>query len=185
MKRSVLIGHPLAGGQFLGRTITLDRKNIAYFELSGCRLSCKGTIYRTDQKTVADLAAISHLRRAEGGGMASQRLVTWEAIHDNGWTTTVAQRPDGTFVAVTEDSAGLRLTEVAVTLEDARDAVRRALARCGHSECSLGCSEWAMTTGAAHSRSVDPSTDLPRTQAEAPVLPSAARERRIARHWSH
>ena len=57
--------------------------------------------------------------------MASRRMVTWEAIHENGWTTTVAQRPDGTFVAVTEDCAGLRLSEVAVSLEHARDVGER------------------------------------------------------------
>jgi hypothetical protein len=117
--------------------------------------------------------------------MASRRLVTWKAIHENGWTTTVAQRSDGTFVAVTEDSAGLRLSEVAVTLEHARDAVRRALTRCGHSECSLGCSEWAMTTTAARTRGADLSTDLSQAPSDAPVLSSSGRERRAARHWSH
>jgi hypothetical protein len=117
--------------------------------------------------------------------MASRRLVTWKAIHENGWTTTVAQRSDGTFVAMTVDSAGLRLSDVAVTLEDAHDAVRRALTRSGHSECSLGCSEWAMTTAGARSRSVDRSPDLPQAPAEAPLPSSSARERRAARHWSH
>jgi hypothetical protein len=117
--------------------------------------------------------------------MASRRLVTWEAIHENGWTTTVAQRSDGTFVAVTEDSAGLRVSEVAVTLDHAHDAVRRALAGGGHSECSLGCSEWTMTTAAARSRSVDSSPALSRAPAEGHVLSSSVRERRAARHWSH
>jgi hypothetical protein len=116
--------------------------------------------------------------------MASQRLVTWEAIHENGWTTTVAQRSDGTFVAVTEDSAGVSLSEVAVTLDEARDTVRRALTRGGHPECSLGCSEWVMTTAPAHGRSVDSSPGLSGPSAETPVLPPL-RERRAARHWSH
>ena len=116
--------------------------------------------------------------------MASRRLVTWEAIHENGWTTTVAQRPDGTFVAVTADCAGLRLSEVAVTLDHARDAVRRALTRGGHAECSLGCSEWVMSTTARH-RSLDSSADLSEASTEASVLPSSGRERRAARHWSH
>ena len=66
--------------------------------------------------------------------MASRRLVIWEALHDNGWTTTVTQRVDGTFVALTENTAGLQLSDVAVTLEHAYDAVRRALARGGHSQ---------------------------------------------------
>ena len=61
--------------------------------------------------------------------MAAGRLVIWEAIHDNGWTTTVAQRSDGTYAAVTETTAGLQLSDVAVTHEHAYDAVRRALAR--------------------------------------------------------
>jgi hypothetical protein len=117
--------------------------------------------------------------------MASRRLVTWEALHENGWTTTVAQRADGTFVAVTEDSAGLRVSEVAVTLDHACEAVRLALGRGGHSECSLGCSEWTMTTAAACSRSVDSSPALSRAPAKGPVLSSSARERRAARHWSH
>lgn len=117
--------------------------------------------------------------------MASRRLVTWEAIHENGWTTTVAQMPNGTFVAVTEDSAGLRLSEVSVTLDHAHDAVRRALTLGGHAECSLGCSEWTMTTAAARSRSVDSSPDLSRAPAEAPALSASGRDRRAARHWSH
>ena len=117
--------------------------------------------------------------------MALRRLVTWEAIHENGWTTTVAQRSDGTFVALTEDSSGLRLSEVAVTLDHARDAVRRALTRAGHSECSPGCSEWTMTTAATHSRSIDSPPDLSRAPAEAPAFSSSGRERRAARYWSH
>lgn len=117
--------------------------------------------------------------------MASRRLVTWEAIHANGWTTIVAQRPDGTFVALTKDSAGLRLSDVAVTLEQARDAVRRALTRGGHAECSLECSEWVMTTASARHRGLDSSAEASGAPAEASVLPSSGRERRAPRHWSH
>jgi hypothetical protein len=117
--------------------------------------------------------------------MASQRLVIWEAIHENGWTTTVAQRSDGTFVAVTENAAGLRLSDVAVTLEQAHDAVRRALAGGGHGQCSLECSEWAMrlTTTATPNLAVVFPPD--RAQAETPVMSSSLRERRAARQWSH
>jgi hypothetical protein len=117
--------------------------------------------------------------------MASRRLVIWEAIHAHGWTTTVAQRPDGTFVAVTENAAGLRLSDVAVTLEQAYDAVRRALARGGHSQCSLECSEWAMRLTTAADQDRDDMLPPDRAQAEAPVISSPARERRTARHWSH
>jgi hypothetical protein len=121
-----------------------------------------------------------------GTRMASRRLVTWEAIHENGWTTTVAQRPDGTFVAITENTAGLRLSDVAVTLEDACDAVRRALARGGHSQCSLGCSEWAMRlTRTKVDPSVHCSLDSSEAPAAAPVVPSSGREGRTARRWSH
>jgi hypothetical protein len=117
--------------------------------------------------------------------MASRRMVSWEAIHENGWTTTVAQRSDGTFVAVTEDCAGLRLSEVAVSLDDARDAVRRALTRGGHAECSLGCSEWVMTTTSGEHHSLASAADLSEAPAEPSVLSSSGRERRAARHWSH
>ena len=117
--------------------------------------------------------------------MASRRLITWEAIHENGWTTTVAQRPDGTFVAVTEDCAGERLSEVAVSLDHARDAVRRALTLGGHAECSLECSEWVMTTAAARQFGLDSPAGISEAPAEPSVLPSSGRERRAARHWSH
>ena len=118
--------------------------------------------------------------------MASRRLVIWEAIHENGWTTTVGQRSDGTFAAVTENTAGLQLSDVAVTLEDAYDAVRRALARGGHSQCSLGCSEWAMRlTRAPRTPSVQHSLDSSEASTTAPVMPSSAREGRAARRWSH
>ena len=124
--------------------------------------------------------------------MAVRRLVIWEAIHENGWTTTIAQRPDGTFVALTATPAGLRLSEVAVTLEDAHDAVRRALVHGHHSLCSLECSEWAMRTtrkaalNLGGHRSPDPS----HAEAATPVIPSSLRpsslrEARTARRWSH
>jgi hypothetical protein len=29
----------------------------------------------------------------------TRRLVVWEALHDNGWTTLVIEQPDGTCVA--------------------------------------------------------------------------------------
>jgi hypothetical protein len=118
--------------------------------------------------------------------MASLRLVIWEAIHENGWTTTVAQRSDGTFAAVTENTAGLRQSDVAVTLEHAYDAVRRALARGGHSQCSLGCSEWAMRlTKTGRIPSVHRSPDSSEAPTTGPVVPSSAREGRAARRWSH
>jgi hypothetical protein len=118
--------------------------------------------------------------------MASRRLVIWEAIHENRWLTTIAERSDGTFAALTEDSGGLRRSEVAVTLEEAHDAVRRALAHGGHSGCSLGCSEWAMrTTGtAALTPSVLRSPDLSQ-QTSGPVISPPVREGRSARRWSH
>ena len=118
--------------------------------------------------------------------MASGRLVIWEAIHENGWTTTVAQRSDGTFAAVTENTAGLRQSDVAVTLEHPYDAVRRALARGGHSQCSLGCSEWAMRlTRTGWTPSVHRSPDSSEAPTTGPVVPSSAREGRAARRWSH
>jgi hypothetical protein len=121
--------------------------------------------------------------------MASRRLVIWEAIHENGWTTTVAQRADGTFGAFTEDTAGLRISDVAVTLEHAYDAVQRALALGGHPQCSLGCSEWAMRlTRTARTASVHRSSDSPdspEAPTTGPVVPSSAREGRAARRWSH
>lgn len=119
--------------------------------------------------------------------MATRRLVIWEAIHDNRWTSTIAERSDGTFVALTEDPAGLRLSEVAVTLDEAFDAVRRALTRSGHSRCSLECSEWAMRTTrtTALTLTLYRSPDLSRTEATASVIPSAVRDVRSARRWSH
>jgi hypothetical protein len=119
--------------------------------------------------------------------MAARRLVIWEAIHDNHWVTTIAERSDGTFVALTEDPAGLRLSEVAVTLEEAHDAVRRALARGGHSRCSLGCSEWAMRTTrtTALTLIVCRSSHLSHPQTAGPAIPSPVREGRSARRWSH
>jgi hypothetical protein len=118
--------------------------------------------------------------------MAARRLVIWEAIHENGWTTTVAQRTDGTFAAVTKNTAGLRLADVAVTVEHAYEAVRRALARGGHAQCSLGCSEWAMRlTRTARTPEVHCPPDSSEAPTATPVVPSSAREGRTARRWSH
>ena len=108
--------------------------------------------------------------------MEPRRLVIWEATHENGWRTTIGQRAGGMFVVVSRDTEGRRLMEVVATIEEARVAAARVLARGGHPECSLGCSEWAMRSRLAGART--------RT-GRAPIILSTAWDRRAARRSSH
>ena len=77
--------------------------------------------------------------------MAEQdRDVVWEAHHENGWTTIVAQH-EGSFVGYTVDGGAIELAYTGDRFEDACAAVLASLARqTGHAECSTECSEWVM-----------------------------------------
>jgi hypothetical protein len=72
------------------------------------------------------------------------RAIVWEAHHENGWTTIIAQR-DGSFVAYTVDRSVVELAYIGDRFQDACTAVLASLARAtGHAHCSAKCSEWAM-----------------------------------------
>lgn len=77
--------------------------------------------------------------------MAEQdRDVVWEAHHENGWTTIVAQH-EGSFVGYTEYGGAVGLAYTGDRFEDACAAVLASLAdETGHAECSTECSEWVI-----------------------------------------
>ena len=77
----------------------------------------------------------------------TRHLVIWEALHDNGWTTLVMERSDGTFVAWAGPDESVGVDCVADTPEQAQAAAMFALKRkSGHDPCSIRCSGFEMRT---------------------------------------
>jgi hypothetical protein len=76
-----------------------------------------------------------------------RRLMIWQARHDNGWTTVVAEQPDGTFVAWAGPDDAVGVDYVEDTPEHAQAAAMFALRRkVGHGSCSRRCSDWEIHT---------------------------------------
>lgn len=77
--------------------------------------------------------------------MQLRRLVYWETVHQNGWTSGVAEQGDGTFVGYTRQPNNAQQSFVRRSFAAALEAVVDALHRStGHHECSSLCSEWQM-----------------------------------------
>jgi len=80
-------------------------------------------------------------------------MVVWEATHDNGWTTRIDERADGSFRIWAGVSAerGM-LDSIAPSVEDAHRVVMLWLrGATGHTQCSAGCSDWDIRSRAAKS----------------------------------
>jgi hypothetical protein len=77
---------------------------------------------------------------------ARRALGAWEALHDNGWRTTVVRNPDGTFAAWAAPNAHpVSVDAVEDCIENATLAALLALKRkTGHGECSPQCSGWEL-----------------------------------------
>ena len=75
-------------------------------------------------------------------------MTLWTALHDNRWTTTVVENPDGTFSAwAAPDGETRRVDAVEHGAETAKRAADLALAReTGHTECSPDCRSWSRRT---------------------------------------
>jgi hypothetical protein len=87
----------------------------------------------------------SERRRGSQMGV-SRRHIRWEAHDENGWTTTVAQQPDGSFIAYVHGEGFGRVSSLESTSEDALRAARVALTILArHEACSDQCSEWQLT----------------------------------------
>ena len=67
----------------------------------------------------------------------SRRHLRWEAHHENGWTTTVAQQPKGSFIAYVQGDGFVRVVAGKCIREDALRAARVALSVLArHEACS-------------------------------------------------
>ena len=76
-----------------------------------------------------------------------RRLVIWQAHHDNGWISVVAEQPDGTFVAWAGPGEAVGVDYIEDTPEHAQAGALFALKRkSGHATCSARCSDWEMHT---------------------------------------
>jgi hypothetical protein len=78
----------------------------------------------------------------------SRRHLRWEAHHENGWTTTVAQQAKGSFIAYVQGDGFVRVVAGKCIREDALRAARVALSVLArHEACSDRCSGWQLTLG--------------------------------------
>lgn len=80
-------------------------------------------------------------------GVRPRRLLVWRARHDNGWSTVVAEQPDGTFIAWAGQGDVIGVDYVEDGPEHAQAAALFALNRkSGHVACSNRCTDWEMHT---------------------------------------
>jgi hypothetical protein len=71
--------------------------------------------------------------------------VVWEARHDNGWTTIIAEQQDGSFVAFASNDEAVCVDYVGRNVTHAHAAVIAALRwKSGHRRCTNECSDWRM-----------------------------------------
>ena len=78
----------------------------------------------------------------------ARRLVVWEARHENGWTTTVTEQVNGSFIARVRRQDGVGFSSVVNTIDEACVAALSALERTtGHAVCSPDCSGWMLISG--------------------------------------
>ena len=72
----------------------------------------------------------------------------WTNIHDNGWITTAAEGPDGTFLAWAtpeDETSSVTLDYIEDGPENAMRAAEFALRRkSGHATCSTRCTGWVL-----------------------------------------
>ena len=74
-----------------------------------------------------------------------RRPVVWEARHDNGWTTIIAEQQDGSFVAFASNGEAVCRDYVGPNVTHAHAAVMAALRwKSGHRRCTEECSKWRM-----------------------------------------
>ena len=85
----------------------------------------------------------------EAEALMARRLAVWEARHENGWTTTVTEQMNGSFIASVRRKDGVGFSAVVNTIDEARVASLSALERTtGHAVCSPDCSGWMLISGA-------------------------------------
>jgi len=81
-------------------------------------------------------------------------LVVWEATHDNGWTTRIDERRDGSFRAWAGSRSGRGIIDsIMPSVEAAHRTVMSSLrSETGHTTCSRRCSDWDIRSRRAPSQ---------------------------------
>ena len=76
---------------------------------------------------------------------AHRTLVRWQAQHDNGWTTIIAQRADRRFAAWAMTGQTRTAVYVDTDIDHACAAVMASLYRMsGHRKCTAACHDWRL-----------------------------------------
>ena len=74
-----------------------------------------------------------------------RRPIFWEARHNNGWTTIIAEQKDGCFIAFALNGQAVCVDYVGPNVTHAHAAVIAALRwKSGHRRCTEECSDWRM-----------------------------------------
>ena len=77
--------------------------------------------------------------------VAPRPLVRWQAQHDNGWTTIIAERADRRFAAWAMTGRAQTAVYVDANIERACAAVLASLYRMsGHRKCTAACHDWRL-----------------------------------------
>lgn len=77
--------------------------------------------------------------------IAQRTLVRWQAQHDNGWTTIIAERADRRFAAWATTAQECSPVYVDADIDHACAAVMASLYRMsGHRKCTAACHDWRL-----------------------------------------
>jgi hypothetical protein len=76
---------------------------------------------------------------------APRTLVRWQAQHDNGWTTIIAERADRRFAAWATTAQERSAVYIDTDIDHACAAVMASLYRMsGHRKCTAACHDWRL-----------------------------------------
>jgi hypothetical protein len=97
------------------------------------------------------------LTRGGQHGRPHRLMAVWTAHHDNGWSTSVVENPNGSFAAwAAPEGQGGGVYAIQEEAEGGKAAAIASLRRAtGHSTCSAGCSAWSLQTYAVFDRRQD------------------------------
>jgi hypothetical protein len=84
------------------------------------------------------------MEKTDSGPSSSPRTpVCWQALHDNGWTTIIEERPDRSFAAWAMTNQERSAVYVDADIDRACAAVMASLYRkTGHRTCTDECIDW-------------------------------------------
>jgi hypothetical protein len=117
----------------------------------GGRRSAAETGRAGGESKVRNMSRREH--RVTYGGKPNRLMSVWTAAHDNGWTASVVENPDGSFAAWAAPEGGSAgVYTIRQDVAEAKAAAEAALRRlAGHTSCAA-CGDWQQRTYAVFDR---------------------------------